>query len=504
MRLVLYQPEIAGNVGAAIRTAACFGAEVDIVEPCGFPAGDRALKRAAMDYGDGAPPVRHVSWASFLKSPERSGGRLILLSTRADRTIFDAQLTDEDLFIIGQESAGVPPEVRAACALTLKIPLSDGARSLNAATAAAITLAEARRQEARRGAAPPRLIFHIGHPKTATSYLQQAIALNEPALRGAGIRAPVRFRHIGDHDHRALAAAGLTTSGNAQPIFFAFERGDGSVLDAYAPYADGERDLLLSSELFFYYPQFVEIVANYFRALGYRIEIVCYLPRYERALIAGFVQNVRNHAFQNGVVDFIETTRAHRYCRFAAVLDDIEARCAPDKIVVRTFDREFLNQGDILMDFLDVLDIRNPSAIEAPERRINESPPLEVIEALRRLDPKRYARLRRAIIKRTAAPGRPESSRIFQHYYTPEVKAAVEREFAEDRRALISKWFADQPEVADFWRTIPAAAEESPLSDYELRRALTDAFAAAPARRARKERSDEPVAAPPTEPDHER
>ena len=61
MRLVLFQPEIAGNAGAAIRAAACFGAGVDIVEPCGFPPDDRALKRAAMDYGALAPPVRHAA-----------------------------------------------------------------------------------------------------------------------------------------------------------------------------------------------------------------------------------------------------------------------------------------------------------------------------------------------------------------------------------------------------------------------------------------------------------
>ncbi len=153
MRLVLFQPEIAGNVGAAIRAAACFGAGVDIVEPCGFPPDDRALRRAAMDYGAIAAPVRHASWAAYLHSAERRAGRLVLLTTKAAAALWDSTLRETDLFMIGQESAGVPPAVRDACDLALRIPIAAGARSLNAATSAAIALAEARRQTGWRGRA---------------------------------------------------------------------------------------------------------------------------------------------------------------------------------------------------------------------------------------------------------------------------------------------------------------------------------------------------------------
>lgn len=153
MRLVLYQPEIAGNAGAAIRAAACFEAGVDIVEPCGFPPDDKALKRAAMDYGALAPPARHASWPAFLASAERASGRLILLTTKAEHLLWDAELRDADLFMIGQESAGVPADVRDACDLAVRIPIAPGARSLNAATAAAIALAEARRRTGWRGGA---------------------------------------------------------------------------------------------------------------------------------------------------------------------------------------------------------------------------------------------------------------------------------------------------------------------------------------------------------------
>jgi len=153
MRLVLCEPEIAGNVGAAIRSAACFGAGVDIVEPCGFPPDDRALKRAAMDYGALAAPRRHASWAAFVLSEERRSGRLILLTTKATTSLWEIEFSETDLFMIGQESAGVTDAVRAACDLCVRIPIAPGARSLNAATAAAVALAEARRQAGWREAA---------------------------------------------------------------------------------------------------------------------------------------------------------------------------------------------------------------------------------------------------------------------------------------------------------------------------------------------------------------
>lgn len=146
MRLALYQPEIAQNAGAAIRAAACFGAGIDIIEPCGFPADAKGLRRAAMDYGALAAPTLHRSWTDFLASAERRSGRLILLSTKAETALWTFVFRKTDLVMLGQESAGVPAEVRAACEAALVIPIASGARSLNAAASGAIALAEMRRQ----------------------------------------------------------------------------------------------------------------------------------------------------------------------------------------------------------------------------------------------------------------------------------------------------------------------------------------------------------------------
>ncbi len=144
MRLALYQPDIPQNVGAAIRAAACFGAALDVIEPCGFPLDSREVRRVAMDYGAAAPLRPHSGWKAFLETLE--GARLVLLTTKAEETIWDFRFDETDIILMGRESAGAPDEVHARADARLRIPLASGARSLNVATAAAVTLAEARRQ----------------------------------------------------------------------------------------------------------------------------------------------------------------------------------------------------------------------------------------------------------------------------------------------------------------------------------------------------------------------
>ncbi len=146
MRLVLFQPDIAHNVGAAIRIAACFGAGVDIIEPCGFPLRAKAIRRVAMDYSLLAPPVIHASWERFQESPERRAGRLVLLTTTGDASLWDARFRVGDLIVAGRESAGAPEAVHSAADARVRIPMAGGARSLNVSVAAAVALAEARRQ----------------------------------------------------------------------------------------------------------------------------------------------------------------------------------------------------------------------------------------------------------------------------------------------------------------------------------------------------------------------
>lgn len=146
MRLALYQPDMAQNLGAAIRVAACFATPLDIIEPCGFALTDKALRRTAMDYAGAAEIVRHASFAAFLAAPARREGRLILLETDGASRLHDAAFAPGDTLLLGRESAGSPPGVYAAAALVARIPLAAGLRSLNVAVAGAVALSEALRQ----------------------------------------------------------------------------------------------------------------------------------------------------------------------------------------------------------------------------------------------------------------------------------------------------------------------------------------------------------------------
>lgn len=146
MRLAFYQPDIPQNLGAAIRLSACFDTPLEIIDPCGFPLTDKALRRAAMDYKGRAQVTRHESFVAFLLSEGRRAGRLILVETDGPVSVYDAGFRAEDTLIFGRESVGSPPELRAAAALVARIPMAKGARSLNVAMAAGVALGEALRQ----------------------------------------------------------------------------------------------------------------------------------------------------------------------------------------------------------------------------------------------------------------------------------------------------------------------------------------------------------------------
>ena len=143
MRMALYQPDQAGNVGTILRLAACLAVPVDIIEPCGFPWSDKALKRAGMDYAEMAAVRRHADWSAFEAALE---GRLVLMTTKAALPLPSARFEHGDTLLMGSESAGVPQDVHQRADARVRIPQASGTRSLNIAVAAGIALAEALRQ----------------------------------------------------------------------------------------------------------------------------------------------------------------------------------------------------------------------------------------------------------------------------------------------------------------------------------------------------------------------
>jgi tRNA (cytidine/uridine-2'-O-)-methyltransferase len=146
LKIALYQPDIAGNVGTILRLAACFGVPCSIIEPCGFPFSDKALKRAGMDYAAAVEIERIRDWSAFASSSQADGQRIVLLSSKSSTSLFDAEFETGDILLFGSESAGVPDHVHAACDLRVRIPMQPGFRSLNVAVSAGIALSEALRQ----------------------------------------------------------------------------------------------------------------------------------------------------------------------------------------------------------------------------------------------------------------------------------------------------------------------------------------------------------------------
>jgi tRNA (cytidine/uridine-2'-O-)-methyltransferase len=142
--VALYQPDIPQNTAAIIRLCSCFGTALEIIEPCGFNLKDKRLKKVAMDYLDKSKIITYKSYESFLIKKKNS--RIILMSTKAEKSYINFKFMQKDTLLFGRESAGVPSEVHKNSYQSLKIPLKKNTRSLNIGMSVAIVLSEALRQ----------------------------------------------------------------------------------------------------------------------------------------------------------------------------------------------------------------------------------------------------------------------------------------------------------------------------------------------------------------------
>jgi tRNA (cytidine/uridine-2'-O-)-methyltransferase len=144
--LALYEPDIAANAGAMMRTCACLGIDAAIVEPAGFPVSDRRFRRSGMDYLDHVAIERHASFERFETWRRTTGRRLVLLTTKGESRLWDFAFRPGDIVMVGRESAGVPDAVAAVVDARVRIPIRPPLRSLNVGIAAALALGEALRQ----------------------------------------------------------------------------------------------------------------------------------------------------------------------------------------------------------------------------------------------------------------------------------------------------------------------------------------------------------------------
>ena len=143
-KIVLFQPDIAGNVGTIIRTCVCFDVELHIVEPCGFPLDMQRVKKSALDYIHHAKIFRHASFEKFFDEEIlQKNQRLILATTKGSCDYNKFKFEKNDVLMFGRESAGVPDDVAAKANQRIFIPMKNEMRSLNVAISCGIILAKA-------------------------------------------------------------------------------------------------------------------------------------------------------------------------------------------------------------------------------------------------------------------------------------------------------------------------------------------------------------------------
>ena len=143
-KIALYEPDIPQNTAAILRTCACLGADLEIIQPCGFLMSDKRFKRVAMDYMDEKIIKYYSSAEEFFKN--KSNERIILMTTKAFKSYSNFRFKINDTLLFGRESAGVPQKVHKIINNRLKIPMIKKKRSLNLASSVAIVLAENLRQ----------------------------------------------------------------------------------------------------------------------------------------------------------------------------------------------------------------------------------------------------------------------------------------------------------------------------------------------------------------------
>ncbi len=143
-KIALFEPDIPQNTAAIIRTCACLGAKLEIIEPCGFLLTDKRFKRVVMDYINEKDIKFYKSYEDFFESKKNQ--RIILMTTKAHISYTKFKFKKNDTILFGRESAGVPERIHKLIRNRLKIPMKNNKRSLNIASSVAIILAESLKQ----------------------------------------------------------------------------------------------------------------------------------------------------------------------------------------------------------------------------------------------------------------------------------------------------------------------------------------------------------------------
>ena len=145
LNIVLVEPEIPQNCGNIARTCAATGARLHLIRPLGFDISDKAVKRAGLDYWHMVEVLDYENLEDFFARNDVR--QMWCLSTKAPRSLVEAEFCDGCYLFFGKETKGLPEAFLAEhyddC---VRIPMRADARSLNLSNAVAITVYEALRQ----------------------------------------------------------------------------------------------------------------------------------------------------------------------------------------------------------------------------------------------------------------------------------------------------------------------------------------------------------------------
>ena len=145
LNIVLVEPEIPQNTGNIARTCAATGCVLHLVEPLGFAIDDKRMKRAGLDYWHLLDVRMYKNLEEFFA--KNSSGRYFYATTKAPRAYHEAQYRDGDYLMFGKETRGLPePLLIEHPERCVRIPMREGARSLNLSNSVAVIVFEALRQ----------------------------------------------------------------------------------------------------------------------------------------------------------------------------------------------------------------------------------------------------------------------------------------------------------------------------------------------------------------------
>ena len=138
--IVLHQPEIPPNTGNIIRLCANTGAKLHLIHPLGFVMSKKNLERAALDYGESVEIIHHKNFEAYLDNTQFSS--YYAVSTKGKSLMSESTIFPEDYLMFGSETKGLPKEclLHESCKGILRIPMTQGSRSLNLSNSVAILL----------------------------------------------------------------------------------------------------------------------------------------------------------------------------------------------------------------------------------------------------------------------------------------------------------------------------------------------------------------------------